>query len=350
VIVAGAGLSLGQLEGCPNVGVLRFKLTGVPELDRLILGLRHLGRITRREGGDLLWAINIGPYMRIGTPYVLSVHNAHQVYPWRFSRYHPGNRWRVAALRWFFRRSLRLADGVVVQTPVMADLVRQIRGVPRRIFVAPKAVESERDVNALPLPPAVEGALRAGLGKNTFTWLYVATWAPHKNHRTLINAFARLARQGIRTRVVFTVTAGDLLAAGWAETATLYSEGRVLPVGWVSKENLRSLYTACDACLMPSVLESLSSAHLEAMRWERPQIVADLPYSRDVCGPAALYAGAEDATDWANKICWLMDHPEEGKQLTAAGLERMKRFPVAWDEAATNLRRFFDTILRQEER
>ena len=58
---------------------------------------------------------------------------------------------------------------------------------------------------------------------------------------------------------------------------------------------------------MPSHLESLSSAHLEAMQWGRPQITADLPYARDLCGPAALYVPVDDWNAWRREIERLRD-------------------------------------------
>ncbi len=47
----------------------------------------------------------------------------------------------------------------------------------------------------------------------------------------------------------------------------------------LAKSHLRAVYSACHACVMPSLLESLSSSHLEAMQWGKPQISANLPYA-----------------------------------------------------------------------
>ncbi len=46
--------------------------------------------------------------------------------------------------------------------------------------------------------------------------------------------------------------------------------------------------------------ECLSSSHLEAFAYSKPQIVADVPYAHDLCKNAALYANPNDVNDWIN--------------------------------------------------
>lgn len=335
-----------SLRDVRNIRVRRLSVTGHQEIDRFLVSIFHLSRLAREIKADILWSMNLGPYLRPGLPSVLSVHNPHQVYPWALSRYHPGTRWHVAVLRWFFRRSLQCADAVVVQTSTMAEYVRGIRRSPQRICVAPKAVERDIDVRPEPLPPDLRSSLEDGLGRDAFTCLYVATWSPHKNHVTLIRAFAELARKNIRARIVLTVPLKAILAMEWPEAPTLIDKGYILPISWVAKPHLRALYAACDASLMPSVLESLSSAHLEAMQWGLPQITADLAYARDLCGPAALYARAEDAHAWVQAIERLMHDKHLRRQLVDAGRARVARYPASWDDASETVHRFLQAVQR----
>ena len=90
------------LQDTPNIRIRRVRVTGVQEIDRLLLGVRLLPRLLAAEKADVLWSVNLGPYVRTKVPSVLAVNNAYQVYPWKVSRYHPGSRIRVAILRWFF--------------------------------------------------------------------------------------------------------------------------------------------------------------------------------------------------------------------------------------------------------
>ncbi len=323
-----------------------MSVTGLQEIDRLLLGIRILPRLLRTGKADVVWSVNLGPYVRTKVPSVLSINNAYQVYPWKVSRYHPGSRVRVAILRWFFRRSLHLSDAVIVQTPLMGEYVRNIAGGPSRVYVAPKAVEREDDIQGKPLPETIARSLEAGPGRAAFTCLYVSTWMPHKNHITLLRAFSELARRKIPARLILTVTEREILSAGWAGAGALLHSGYVVAAGWVEKASLRSLYDACDACLMPSHLESLSSAHLEAMQWGRPQITADLPYARDLCGSAALYVPVDDWNRWAHEIERLQNDKRLQRALVTAGYAQMSQYPASWADAAEAVHRVLASATR----
>jgi glycosyltransferase involved in cell wall biosynthesis len=315
------------------------------ELTRLRLGLTGLGRIAQEHRVDVIWCINVGPYRRTGIPQVLSVPNSFQVYPWAMRRYHPDNFLHLAALRWFFRRALRSCDGVHVQTGMMKGYLGRIKGAPARVAVIPKAVESLDDLAPAPLPDTAACMLRSGLGRNAFTFLYVATGEPHKNHKTLLSAMQFLRLSGARIRVALTLTESELVGIGGLAARDLIQNGYVVPLGWVAKEHLRALYDACSACVMPSVLESLSSAHLEAMHWGKPQVCADLPYARDLCTEAALYTAAEDPAAWAANMQALARDAALQSRLVKAGCERMKEYPATWKEVAQKIRAFLAEVV-----
>ena len=346
-IVTSPAAPFSALQDTPNIRIRRVKITGVQEIDRLLVATRLLPRILAHQKSDVLWSVNLGPYVRPAVPSVLSVNNAYQVYPWNVSQYHPGrSRIRVAMLRWFFRRSLQHADAVIVQTPLMREYIRTISRPRQKIHVAPKAVERDDDVQATPLPETLARKLEGAPGRHSFTFLYVSTWMPHKNHITLLKAFSELAQRNARVRLVLTITEQEVLATGWRGSAALLESGHVVATGWVEKPWLRSLYDASDACLMPSHLESLSSAHLEAMQWGRPQIAADLPYARDLCGPAALYVPVDDWSAWAREIERLRGDEHLRRELVAAGYAQMNHYPASWAAVAENVYRVLESATR----
>jgi len=341
-IVCSSSSELRTLDTSSNIDVIIYDRGFHQEFDRALLGFGGISKIAIERHADIVWSLNLGSYVRTSVPQVLSVNNPHQVYPWEVTRYHPDNSFSVAALRWFFRKSLRVSDGVIVQTPVMAEYIKKISGAPKLIEIVPKAVENEADVMFESLPCSIQTILEEGLGTQTFTFLYVSTYTPHKNHKTLIDAFGILSDEGVNARVVFTISLNELIAFGGEMARRLVESGHLLPVGWTGKAYLRSLYDACDACLMPSVLESLSSAHLEAMQWGKPQITSDLPYARDLCSAAAVYVSAEEPVEWAGKIKEFISDNALRLKLAEAGHERMKHFPATWAEAAHKVHAFLE--------
>jgi glycosyltransferase involved in cell wall biosynthesis len=209
--------------------------------------------------------------------------------------------------------------------------------------VIPKAVETDADLAAGPIPAPV--AARVLPDGRWFTYLYVASWFSHKNHEVLFSALEQLRRSNVPIRLVVSIEP-ELLHSETAEVRRLVLEGRIVPVGWVAKEWLRALYNAADGCLMPSLIESLSSSHLEAMQWGKPQIVSDLPYAHALCGDAAIYASPEDPTAWSGEMLRLREDVALRERLVAAGRRRMEMMPNSWTQVAMKARSFLEEVSR----
>ena len=60
-------------------------------------------------------------------------------------------------------------------------------------------------------------------------------------------------------------------------------------LGEIGYPELRSVYQSTQACLVPTVLESMSGTHLEALQYELPIVTADRDFAREACGMAADY-------------------------------------------------------------
>ena len=335
-----------SLKTYPNIRFLPFHNNVFKEVSRFWLETFRIGRVAKKYEADVIWTVSVGPYIRTGIPQVLLLFNPFQVYPWTVAQYHPRLRLTLAALRWFFRRSLRCCDALQVEMPFMGEYARHIPGAPQWIEAIPKAVESSQDMMLQPLSPELQQQFNSGLGRSAFTFLYVAFPWPHKNQKTVVAAMEILRTRGIAARLVFSATEEQLRRCCNAEQiSSLMKSGHLLPLGWIPDEQLFSLYEACDACVMPSHLEQLSSSHLEAMHWKKSQISADLPYAHDLCGDATLYADPNDAADWATKMQMLMENPEQRGRLVAAGLARMMTFPQTWREVARRERAFLAEVV-----
>ena len=96
-----------------------------------------------------------------------------------------------------------------MQTELMRQYVVKLPMVPTRCAVFPKAVESSQ-TTAAPLPDEVLRLLEGGLDRRAFTFLYVATLIPHKNHKTLLAAVDTLRAAGTPARVVLTLAEQEL--------------------------------------------------------------------------------------------------------------------------------------------
>lgn len=345
IIACLASSALASLGDVPNITVVPVPRGVSKECSRLMNQTVGLRRIARRHRPDVIWSTNLGPYCRTGFPQAMTVVNSFQTYPWGVFRYHPGHWVRVAVLRWFFRRSLACCDGAMVQTNLMRRYLSRLRGSPARIAIIPKAVETEEGLRHEPLQEDLARKLHGGVTPNAPTFLYVASGSPHKNHRTVATAVRRLRSEGVNVRVAFTLTESELRRICGGKVQDLLRSGHVLALGWVPKQQLRALYDSCHACVMPSLLESLSSAHLEAMHWGKPQVSADLEYARDLCGDASLYCPADDPDAWACQMKRLMRDDMLRERLVHAGHKRMESYPRSWAEVAHRTRAFFGELI-----
>lgn len=346
IIVCSEDSDLNQLSSFHNVTTISVPFGRFKEWTRLLLGVKGLKEIASKYNADVVWSLNLGSYFRLPVPNLLALNNAHQVYPWKITQFHPGSRLRVALLRQFFRLSMRAADAVLVQTPLMADYVTRIKGAPRSIFVVPKAVERSSDVQETKLPETL--ARKFGLARQGRfrLWLYVATALPHKNHQVLLKAFSELDNKRSSDCLVLTISEEEAISIEGIDIKSLIERGRLIFTGWVKKEHLRAIYDACDACVMPSLLESLSSTHLEAMEWKKPQIVADLPYARDLCGDAALYVDPSNSSAWADTILLLGARASLQQDLIIKGRDKIAEYPQEWSDCARQIREKIISLIK----
>lgn len=331
------------LGDCANVKLHIIRSPTSHELKRFWFELHEVGNLAAENRADVIWSLNIGPYMHTGIPQVLSLHNAFQVYPWReCAKFHPRAAPILFGLRWFFRRSLRCSDAAIVQTPLMEGYLRQIAGAPAQVASIPKSVEGLSELHQDLPPAALTGNLRPG----KFKYLYVATVGPHKNHGVIVEATRLLAQRSVNVQVVLTISPQEAEQIAGARAHELIAGGQLLCIGWVSKSQLRSIYDHCDACIMPSLLESLSSSYLEAMAWSRPQIVSDYPFARDTCGDAALFA-SNSPRAWAQEMERLACNESMRAELVHRGHMRIAEYPPTWGHAARLVRDFLHLTVQR---
>lgn len=321
-----------------NVEIIHTKIYFSQEVTRLAYNLFLLRKIIRLQNPDVIWSLNIGPYFSTGKLQVLSVNNAFQVYPLEFSKFHPSSKLKVLLLRKFFRMSLSFSDLVFTQTELMASYIKKYN--KKQVSVYSKAVDKSKFI--------LNGNLiRAN---NELNFLYISTFSPHKNHIVLIKLFEKLGeiytsnpgRFNGKKPILNLSISVDEAKSIYADLENLVENGFINFLGWVDNNKISYLYEFCDVCLMPSFLECLSSSHLEAFAYSKPQIVADVPYAHDLCKNAALYANPDDVDDWVKCVFKLIDNPDKCTELVQRGNQIYDQFPVSWGEIAQSI---FDEFL-----
>ena len=133
----------------------------------------------------------------------------------------------------------------------------------------------------------------------------------------------------------------DLVVSGG--TAAIFTGGatdggkngggqNVIPVGFVSDDDLAALFAGALCFAFPSRTEGFGIPLLEAMVHGAPIVAADGASLPEVCGDAALYAPVDDPAAWLARIERLAADPSLRAELRARGRARYPLF--SWRAAA----------------
>ncbi|GIA16458.1 TPA: glycosyltransferase [Vibrio cholerae] len=120
-------------------------------------------------------------------------------------------------------------------------------------------------------------------------------------------------------------------------------EGNIHNIGPYKYNDAHRLYSEADAVFIPSVLETFSTSYLEAIAMSKPLIVADRPFSREVCGKYAHYYSPVSPTDALNTlnvaVCSEVDLVERQRIISRYGSQE-ERFV----KAISILEKFHDKV------
>jgi glycosyltransferase involved in cell wall biosynthesis len=169
----------------------------------------------------------------------------------------------------------------IVQTPSMASALAQWHGSQHHSpFIA-----------VVPFASSVPAAARAQAPTKAIEWdfVYVADAMPHKNHRTLCEAWRLLAQDGIRPRLALTLAPTDVPLLKLMAQLRHSAEVDIVNVGRLPHAQILNIYSKSRALIFPSVMESFGLPLLEARQCNLPIIASELDFVREICDPVQTF-------------------------------------------------------------
>jgi glycosyltransferase involved in cell wall biosynthesis len=230
--------------------------------------------------------------------------------------------------------SHRLPDGVSVVSRTLADHYRRRHGA--EVTYIPNGVTLE------PVPPASE--IRSlGLAGGDYL-LFMGRISPEKGVDTLIEAYRRL---GERARGVKVVVAGhSSYTDGYIDALRRAAPPGVLFPGRVGGRLRTELYGHAAAFVLPSTIEGLSVALLEAMSFGACVVSSDIPENLELVDGVGLAVPPGDAEALAAALARVLDDRD-----AAAALGRRARARVeaeyTWDRVARRTEAFYHALLER---
>jgi glycosyltransferase involved in cell wall biosynthesis len=223
------------------------------------------------------------------------------------------------------QRALARLLGVVFVAPSPSAAENEWRRFGNRVVVIPNWV----DVDALrPASPAERAAARERLGlpPGAFVVVSLGSCHPVKRHELIVRAMAVL-REQVPQAVYVHCGSGELQAEERALSARLGTDDVVVFAGVV--RDVTDVLHAADVFIMPSRLEGLGVAAVEAMAAGVPVVAADAPGLRDVVEPdvtGVLVSEPVDATRLAAPLVRLARDEGVRQVMGAAGRRRAERY------------------------
>lgn len=174
--------------------------------------------------------------------------------------------------------------------------------------------------------------------------LFVGTLEPRKNLERLLVAYNQLKREGRPEALVVVGARG--WGQDWQELLVKTVEEKyrdsVFRLGYVSEDDLVSLYNLAEVFVYPSLYEGFGFPVLEAMACGTPVITSNVSSLPELAGEAALLVNAANARDLAEKIELVLTDPRLKGRLRSAGLEQVKKF--TWPQAARQVQDIYKSL------
>jgi glycosyltransferase involved in cell wall biosynthesis len=280
------------------------------------------------------------PFKLLGVSYIFDQHDANlELYIWKFSR--RDLFYRAQAL--LERLSYRCADAVIVTNESFKGLGMKRGGRdPGDIFV----VRNGPDLDTFQAVAPIE-TLKHG---KPYLVGYVGNMSDQDGLEMLLDVACYLRDSG-RKDIHFTCIGGGPALPGLRKTVNERGLGDTVNfTGRLVGRPLLEILSTADICVSPDVpceLNQISTMVkiMEYMALGKPIVQFDLKEGRFSAGEASLYASDRNMpVDFAGKILWLVEHPEERQRMGEIGRRRVEQ-ELAWKFSVKNYLAAYERVL-----
>ncbi len=275
------------VAGAAHIESRLVNSVGVNQFARIVCENSWLQYRSRRDRLDLMhWFANVQSLVTT-VPAAITVYDLRWIE--NLKEYDP---LRMIYARIMIPRSVRRARAIFpISATTGAGLEQRLGVQPEKIFVInyPLGPEWTRATG----PQIAE--LRRKYALPQKFWLYVAHAYPHKNHRTLFEAYARLKSEDANawTLVLRGEDKGESKLDNLAREIGIADSVLRLPT--LEKEEMPVLYSAATALVFPSKYEGLGIPLLEALACGCPAIASSIPTTLEFGGDNVVMCDPADA-------------------------------------------------------
>jgi glycosyltransferase involved in cell wall biosynthesis len=230
--------------------------------------------------------------------------------------------------------SVRLPNGTMVVSQALQRRYREHHGI-ESFYVPNGGVLRERRVP--------EKILEWGLESGKYV-LFLGRFSPEKGCHLLVKAFEQ-----IETDVKLVMAGASSYCDEYSRELRTHASDRIRMLDWVSGETLDELLTNAMIFVLPSDMEGLSLALLDAMGASLCVLASDVPENREAVDDAGFTFESGNADDLAERLRFLIANPTVR---IAAGKTARRRVEehYQWQTIAENIEKAYFKILDCEGR
>jgi glycosyltransferase involved in cell wall biosynthesis len=237
-----------------------------------------------------------------------------------------------AVLRLGERASLKLPNGTMVVSKVLQQRYREAHGM--EAFYVPNG-------GVLREWRAPRKILDWGLDPGKYV-LFLGRFSPEKGCHLLVEAFEQL-----NSDVKLVMAGGSSYCDDYSRELHTHASDRIRMLDWVSGDTLDELLTNAMIFVLPSDLEGLSLALLDAMGAGLCVLTSDVPENREIVDGAGFTFPCGSGPDLAERLRFLIANPALREAAGRAARRRIEE-QYQWRQVAADIEKAYFQVMGWE--
>lgn len=314
--------NLGRYSAHPNVTE-----RVVPGRNKALWDQISIPRACRRERIDVLFHPKFTVPFLAPCPSVMVVHGADWLIP-EEARFYPW--WDVAYVRavmpWYFRK----AAAVLSVSQITTDNFNRVLDLPEGKVVTTYLAPGRHFRRITEPEELARVRERYALPERFVLTLSKVAGGERKNIGGVFEAYRRM-HDRVEQKLVVGGKDCHLFRGEYGVPETDWGADIHFP-GWIAQEDMPAVQSLADLYLYPSRLEAFPIPISEAMACGTPIVTSRANGLEEIAGDGALRVDPENPDEIAEAAVAILNDPELHARMSAAGLERSRRY--SWDRCA----------------